>query len=215
MSYNNVGKCKIMKIEKLNDKQIKIFLNQTDLEERDIKLSEFAYGSEKAQILFRDMMAKASEECGFYVDTNRFIIEAIPSSIDSIILIITKVSENEDILDKLGIYRNIQSINKANSITSKIVDEDVCVYCFKSLDIISEAAKRLVSIYESRSSLFKYKNTYYLVMNTCDEDKANYINSILAEYGTKQNVSDLIEYFFLEHGEPIIKANALPILASL
>lgn len=205
-----------MKIEKINDKQIKIFLNQNDLEERDIKLSEFAYGSEKAQSLFRDMMERASEECGFYVDTNKFIIEAIPSSIDSIILIITKVSENEDILDRLGIYnKNVSSTNKTSSITSTVVDEDVCVYSFKSLDTISEAAKRLVPVYESRSSLFKYNNTYYLVMNTCDEDKADYINSVLVEYGNKQNASDLAEYFFLEHGESIIKANALPILANL
>ncbi len=204
-----------MKIEKISDKQIKIFLNQSDLEERDIKLSEFAYGTEKAQILFRDMMEKASEECGFYVDTNKFIIEAIPSSLDSIILIITKVSENEDILDRLGIYKNMSSTNKTDSITSTVIDEDVCVYSFKSLDIISEVAKRLVPIYESRSSLFKYKNTYYLVMNTCDEDKATYINSILSEYGNKQNTSDLAEYFLLEHGETIIKANALPILSNL
>ncbi len=109
----------------------------------------------------------------------------------------------------------MSSTNKTDSITSTVIDEDVCVYSFKSLDIISEAARRLVPIYESRSSLFKYKNTYYLVMNTCDEDKATYINSILSEYGNKQNTSDLAEYFLLEHGETIIKANALPILSNL
>lgn len=206
-----------MKIEKINDRQIKIFLSQTDLEERDIKISEFAYGSEKAQSLFRDMMEKASQECGFYADTNRFIIEAIPTSVDSIILIITKVSDNEDILDKLGIYKNLKAISKTNSNENIYtpIDEDVCVYSFDSFDIVSQVAAKLVSVYESKSSLFKYKDVYYLVMNTCDEEKPTYINLILSEFGQKQNVSELSEYFLLEHGETIIRYNAISVLASI
>lgn len=201
-----------MKIEKINDRQIKIFLNQSDLEERNIKLSEFAYGSEKAQSLFRDMMERASKECGFYADTNRYIIEAIPASTDSIILIITKVKEDEDVLDRLGIYKGFQNMNRQNAL-APIIDEDVCVYSFKSIDTICDVAKRLLKVYESKSSLFKYDNTYYLVMNTCDEERANYINSILSEYGNKMNISELSEYFFLEHGDTIIRNNAIPILA--
>lgn len=204
-----------MKIEKINEKQIKIFLNQEDLEERNIKLSEFAYGSEKAQSLFRDMMDKAGKECGFYPDTNRFIIEAIPTSMDSIILIITKVSEEDDILGKINMYKNIQSLEKPDKTEATVIDENVCIYSFKSLDIISKAASRIKDIYESKSSLFKYKNVYYLVLNTCDEDKAEYINSILSEYGNRQNFSELMEYFFIEHGETIIKNNAVPCLAQL
>ncbi|HOA80297.1 MAG TPA: adaptor protein MecA, partial [Defluviitaleaceae bacterium] len=48
-----------MKIEKISDTQIKIILNQADLKNRDIKISELAYGSKKAQELFRDMMETA------------------------------------------------------------------------------------------------------------------------------------------------------------
>lgn len=203
-----------MKIEKINEKQIKIFLNQDDLQERNINLNEFAYGSEKAQSLFRDMMEMASEECGFYVDTNKFIIEAIPESKNSIILIITKVSEGDDILDRLGIYKSIQNINKLNH--SIVTDnENFCVYSFKFLDILSVAASRINNIYDSKNSLFKYKNIYYLVMDTCDEDNVAYINAILNEYGEKQIASELSEFFFIEHGETIIKNNAVSVLSAL
>ena len=51
-----------MKIEKISDTQIKVTLNHSDLMDRDLKLSELAYGSQKAQALFKDMMAKANEE---------------------------------------------------------------------------------------------------------------------------------------------------------
>ena len=45
-----------MKIEKMNDHQIRCILTKEDLATRQIKLSELAYGSEKAKSLFHDMM---------------------------------------------------------------------------------------------------------------------------------------------------------------
>ncbi len=45
-----------MKIEKVSDNQIRCTLTREDLAERQIKLSELAYGTEKAKLLFRDMM---------------------------------------------------------------------------------------------------------------------------------------------------------------
>ena len=45
-----------MKIEKINENKIRCFLTRDDLENRHIKLSEIAYGTEKARSLFRDMM---------------------------------------------------------------------------------------------------------------------------------------------------------------
>ena len=58
-----------MKIEMLNDNQIRCTLTKDDLADRQIKLSELAYGSEKAKSLFRDMMLQASAEFGFQLVT--------------------------------------------------------------------------------------------------------------------------------------------------
>ena len=54
-----------MKIEKINENQIRCTLTRADLEKRQIKLSELAYGSEKARALFREMMLQAFQEFGF------------------------------------------------------------------------------------------------------------------------------------------------------
>ena len=54
-----------MKIEKVNDHQIRCTLTKEDLADREIKLSELAYGTDKAKDLFRDMMQQASFEFGF------------------------------------------------------------------------------------------------------------------------------------------------------
>lgn len=87
-----------MKIEKVNDNQIRCTLTKEDLRDRQLKISELAYGSEKAKSLFRDMMQQASSEFGFEAEDIPLMIEAIPLSADCIVLIITKV-ENPDELD--------------------------------------------------------------------------------------------------------------------
>jgi len=87
----------MMKIEKLNDNQIRCTLTHADLVARELKLSELAYGTEKAKSLFHDMMQQAAFEFGFEADDIPLMIEAIPSSSDSIVLIITKVEDPEEL----------------------------------------------------------------------------------------------------------------------
>ena len=79
-----------MKIEKLSDNQIRCTLTRADLAERQLQLSELAYGTEKARSLFHDMMQQAAQEFGFEAENMPLMIEAIPSSSDSIVLIILK-----------------------------------------------------------------------------------------------------------------------------
>ena len=86
-----------MKIEKISDNQIRCTLNKNDLASRKIKISELAYGTEKAKNLFRDMMQQASYEFGFETDNLPLMIEAIPMSSESIVLIITKVEDPEEL----------------------------------------------------------------------------------------------------------------------
>ena len=86
-----------MKIERLNENQIRCTLSKEDLVNREIKLSELAYGSDKAKRLFRDMMIQASTEVGFEANDIPLVIEAIPVSSECIILIVTKVEDPEEL----------------------------------------------------------------------------------------------------------------------
>ena len=86
-----------MKIEKLNENQIRCTLTHADLAARHLKLSELAYGTEKAKSLFRDMMQQASFDFGFEAENIPLMIEAIPLSQDTIILVITKVEYPEEL----------------------------------------------------------------------------------------------------------------------
>lgn len=86
-----------MKIEKVNDQQIRCTLTKADLIDRELKISELAYGTEKAKDLFRDMMQQASYEFGFEAEDIPLMIEAIPLNPDCIVLIITKVEDPEEL----------------------------------------------------------------------------------------------------------------------
>ena len=90
-----------MKIEKINDNQIRCTLTKSDLAERAIKLSELAYGSEKAKTLFRDMMRQAQKELNFHAEDIPLMIEAIPYS-EHVVLIITKVEDPEELDTKFS-----------------------------------------------------------------------------------------------------------------
>lgn len=86
-----------MKIEKLSDKQIRCTLTRDDLIDRRIKLSELAYGTEKAKALFRELIQQANFEFGFEAEDIPLMVEAIPLSSESLILIVTKVDDPDEL----------------------------------------------------------------------------------------------------------------------
>ncbi len=86
-----------MKIERINENQIRCTLTSFDLSARNLNLRELAYGSEKARSLFREMIQKASNEVGFDADDIPLMVEAIPLSNESVMLVITKIEDPEEL----------------------------------------------------------------------------------------------------------------------
>ena len=103
-----------MKIEKLNENQIRCTFTHADLAARHLKLSELAYGTEKAKSLFRDMMQQASFDFGFEADDIPLMIEAIPASADSIVLIITKVEDPEELDTRFSKFTPFGELDSAH-----------------------------------------------------------------------------------------------------
>lgn len=96
-AFNAERKGYRMKIEKVNENQIRCTLTREDLASRELKISELAYGTEKAKTLFRDMMRQANFEFGFEAEDIPLMIEAIPLNAECIVLIITKVEDPDEL----------------------------------------------------------------------------------------------------------------------
>lgn len=86
-----------MKIERINDNQIRCTLNNFDLSIRNLNINELTYGSDKAKLLFREMIQRASNEVGFDAEDIPLMVEAIPMANESIVLIITKIDDPEEL----------------------------------------------------------------------------------------------------------------------
>ena len=87
-----------MKIEKISDTQIRCTLTKEDLDSHQIRISELAYGTDKAKSLFREMMQQAQIQFGFEADNIPLMIEAIPDQCaKALVLIITKVEDPEEL----------------------------------------------------------------------------------------------------------------------
>ncbi len=243
-----------MKIERISDHQIRCTLTGQDLAARQLKLSELAYGSENARRLFRDMMQKASYELGFNTDEMPLMIEAVPMSPDSIILIITKVDdpeeldtrfanfapsvheeddggidgllksltkETENVLDLFKRFRPDESGNVAEDLDADAseINDLTKAFSFKNLDEVIKVAKLLERFYFGNSSLYRDEKTDSLVLvinktNHTPED-FNKVCNIMSEYAENKKFSGAAEAYLEEHGNTIIKDNALRKLLEL
>ncbi|WP_053982774.1 adaptor protein MecA [Niameybacter massiliensis] len=232
-----------MKIEKISDTQIRVTLNHSDLQNRDIKIGELAYGSTKAQALFRDMMAQAYEDFGFEAENVPLMIEAVPLSTDSIMIVVTKVEDPTQIEQKLeiigerpthrtfkdSIAKNLAELEMmASSSTSTTAPSTkqplhptklapaALMYAFRNLDDVSAVSHHINHLYFGETSLYKYQNRYYVILKENNNNNGNieFVKSLLDEFGEPGNFSDLNEMFLKEHGKAIIESNALDILAN-
>ncbi len=175
-----------MKIEKVNDNQIKCTLTKEDLASRQLKISELAYGSEKAKSLFRDMMQQANFEFGFEAEDIPLMIEAVPVSADCIVLIITKVEDPEELDTRFS--RFAPSIHEDAGIEDdpedSYEDSDEVMELFQKIEestsVVAEEAPS-ISLEEDKPSqklvrLFQFDNMSLLLRavsgvkgNTCQE----------------------------------------------
>ena len=86
-----------MKIERINENQIRCTLTNFDLSMRNLHVNDLAYGTDKTGNLFHEMMERASSEVGFEAEDTPLMVEAIPMANESVMLIITKLDDPEEL----------------------------------------------------------------------------------------------------------------------
>ena len=208
-----------MKIEKLNENQIRCTLTHADLEADNIPL----------------------------------MIEAIPSSADSIVLIITKVEDPEELdtrfsrftpsgesdplnieaLEKLeGADEFLNLLNKVKEAASgtrtaeKEKEEthtapvfSVRLFSFETLDGVIKAARLIAPAYKGANTLYKDgTGGVFLLALAPSEHSTNEFNKIcnmLSEYGTPEKADSTVLAFLEEHCDIIISANAVQKLSTI
>ena len=192
-----------MKIEKINDNQIRCTLTRADLAARQLQLSELAYGTEKAKSLFHDMMQQAAFEFGFEADDIPLMIEAIPASADSIV---------KESVSALSEKPSADTAGQEKKPTLRF-------FSFETMDQVIQAAHLLKSIYFGSNTLYKdQKADLYILVLTQSDLKTrdfNRICNMLSEYGSLEKASSASLAFLEEHCEMLVSGDAVQQLAEI
>ena len=164
-----------MQIKKINNDKLKIILSSNDLDEKNVDVESFLANPIESQNLFFEILDLAEEKYDFDIENNKAIIETIS-------------------LDNNNIF--ILTITKLKN--------DICTYNDKSKIYYFENIDDLLNLYTfmkknkktfSKSSLFQFNNSYYLILNEDDTFLENY----LLEFSNIQPSCNLLHDIFSEY----------------
>jgi len=215
-----------VRVEKISDTQVKFFINRSDLSDRNIDMSELAFGSERAHDFFQEMMSQAAVQCGFELENSPIMIEAVNLSTESMMILVTKLSSDDEANNKLDFlpfkkeWARASEFVKSSRTAAKpkkveeTEEQNTAIYSFDRLDHAADVSRRLADLFTGSSSLFKEDNRYYLVLhNDYVSLDLHELGGMLGEYGQKHVSSYISLYYLWEHGEVMIKKDAVKILA--
>lgn len=221
-----------MKIEKLSDRQVRFHITRSDLEHRGIKLAEFAYGSDRAKALFRELLLWAEYKFNFVAHDIPIMIEAVPVNADEIILIVTKLNPQE-----LEAYqqnnRDKSAISSDHSprqdpglqnpirhlIPPRVPAEKTALFAVDRLEDLLSLAQKIPHPDRVTSSLYRdpKSQVYYLLLSSRSDNQEAFalIQAMTSEYGNLLNVPKFGEVYIAERFECILAEDALTKLQSL
>ena len=183
-----------MRVQKVNEHTIRIFISLTELTDRDITMADLFQRSAKTEQLFWELIAQAREEVEFNLD-QPFWIQATVATNDEFVITIMKQEEQAEGSVKEKVVRK----------TKGRVTE--LVYVFADLEDVISAVGRLPEFTQLTSSLYEFEKEYYLVLNRMGTGKKRLLaEAILDEYGEIVGTTGV---FLSEHGKGIIPTNAL------
>ena len=213
-----------MKIEKVNENQLRLTLTFQDLAERGIRLEDFIRPSDHTQALFREIMGQALEEYDFISENTPLMVEASPIAGEGISILITKVEQGEHMEKAVQKLRSFtpqttkeSALKQKQAAKNSSEKEMLLLYTFDTLDDVIHLAIRLNGNCHGQNALYRYNQKLYFAVHldaTLSDEAYQRTEAILGEYGKKLTTPPLGETFLREHGEMVLAADAIGTLAA-
>ncbi|AMA73608.1 MULTISPECIES: genetic competence negative regulator [Aneurinibacillus] len=192
-----------MRVERLNQDKIRIFLTFDDLMERGIEKDDMWRDIPKVHELFNDMMNQAQDEVGFTVN-GPVAVEVFSLPAQGMVVIVTRgkteVHDDMDDMDYDDIYEMQVTLEES---------EDI-VYVFQDFEHLIALAHRVNAKLIDGGSAYAYNGRYYLVFEEIDlpRDEYNDFIALLSEYG---EASTLTKHVLQEYGKVIVDGDAVKV----
>jgi adapter protein MecA 1/2 len=199
----------VMRIERLSQDKIRIFLTFDDLSERGIQKEDMWQEVPKVHDLFTEMMDQAYSELGFDA-TGPLAVEVFALPAQGMVVIVTRGKydhhqyggSGEDELPE-EIYEMEVTLEQSDSI----------VYAFRDFEVLVEAAHVLIGNITSQGQLYSYNDKWYLYFDPKEFEEAalSGLVGVLAEFGDSSPVTQAV---LAEYGKTVMAENAVQILCT-
>ncbi|WP_139489206.1 genetic competence negative regulator [Brevibacillus dissolubilis] len=190
-----------MRVERLGQDKIRIFLTFDDLSERGIEKEDMWRDIPKVHELFNDMMEQAYHELGFEI-SGPVAVEVFALPAQGMVVIVTRgktgstAEKDED--DDEDVYEMEVTLEES----------DLILYSFRDFEHLIEAAHRINSYLTNGGTVYSYQNKYFLVLEEVDLDTDRYqkLIAILSEYG---EATPITVYVLEEYGKTVFADDAV------
>lgn len=195
-----------MHIEKLDENQIRIFLDIYDLKSKNVDLHSFMSNNSEAQNLISELLDIAENQVGFKPGNSSLAIEALACLNGKFVLTITKISSESIYSSKIPNQNFLPKDSKPYIFAFNSFD-DFCDFC----NYIYTSFNNTYLNFLKNCSLVLLGNIYYLVLNSNCLDIPNYndFNLNIYEFASFVKNENFIENKLREFGKVIINASKI------
>ncbi|MFC0214889.1 genetic competence negative regulator [Paenibacillus chartarius] len=196
-----------MKIERLSQDKIRIFLTFDDLTERGIQKDDMWREIPKVHELFGEMMDQAYTELGFD-PSGPLAVEVFALPAQGMVVIVTRGKMD------LQSYTHEDYEDEAEEMYEMEVtleQSDEIAYAFRDFEDLLCVAKIINPLLIDGGTLYSYKNRYILRLEPIDMEEQRYqtLIAVLSEYGEATSITDAV---LDEYGNKIISDDAVKVL---
>lgn len=197
-----------MKMERLSQDKIRIFLTFDDLTERGIHKDDMWREIPKVHELFSEMMDQAYMELGFDA-TGPLAVEVLAMPAQGMMVIVTRgkmnFSHGEDTID--------EDLEEVYELEVTMDETDQVTYAFHDFEDLLRLAKVINPLLTDGGTLYSYKNKWILLLDAAEmeEKQLQSIVAVLSEYGDATSVTQAM---LEEYGKTVIEADAVKVLCA-
>ncbi|QJD82392.1 genetic competence negative regulator [Cohnella herbarum] len=194
-----------MRMERLSQDKIRIFLTFDDLTERGIQKEDMWREIPKVHELFSEMMDQAYNELGFDA-SGPLAVEVFAMPAQGMVVIVTRGKLDRDgdsaTEDEEEVYELEVTLEQSEAI----------IYRFRDIEDAIGAAKTLVGHLTEEGRMYRYQNQWVLCFDPAGLESSGYhaLIAVLAEYGEATSITPAV---LEEYGKIIIGEKAVKVLA--
>lgn len=194
-----------MKMERLSQDKIRIFLTFDDLTERGIHKDDMWREIPKVHELFSEMMDQAYTELGFDA-TGPLAVEVLTMPAQGMVVIVTRSKMDFNHADDLD-----EELDEVYELEVTMDETDEITYAFHDFEELLRAAKTVNPLLIDGGTLYSYKNQWILKLGAegMDEKRLHAVVAVLSEFGEATSLTAAV---LEEYGKLIIESDAVKVL---